>query len=217
MLSALSQYFLQWETFFHGLGIFGVLAFALTIVLLQVFCLPLSPFGIMAGVFFGVANGFLAIEIGTALGAALNFLVSRHVLRERVSRWLGAHEKFHLIDTAIGREGWKIVALLRFCPIPYGLANYCYGLTAVRFVPYMLATVCAIIPGNFFFVWFGATSRDLALSVLNGQARATPNQAIFTVVGLVAFFVALTYVAKVARAAIARHEPVAAVELGKEG
>lgn len=208
MLSALSQYFLQWETFFHGLGFLGVLAFALTIVLLQMFCLPLAPFGIMAGLFFGVANGFVAIELGTSLGAAINFLVSRHVMRERVARWLGSHEKFRLIDTAIGREGWKIIALLRFCPIPFGIANYSYGLTAVGFAPYMIATVFAIIPANLFFVWFGATSHDLALAVLTGGARATPNQAAFTAVGLVAFFIALTYVAKIARAAIARHEPV---------
>ncbi len=214
MLSALTQYFLQWETFFHGIGFWGVLAFAVTLVLLQVFCLPLSPFGIIAGLFFGVANGFIAVEVGTTLGAAVNFLLSRHILRERVSRWLGTHEKFRLIDNAIGREGWKIIALLRFCPIPFGIANYSYGLTAVGFVPYMLATFFTIIPANFFFVWFGATSRDLALSVLTGSAKATPNQAIFTVVGLIAFFAALTYLAKVARAAIARHEPVA---VEKEG
>jgi uncharacterized membrane protein YdjX (TVP38/TMEM64 family) len=213
MISELSQYFLHWETFFRGLGFLGVLAFALTIVVLQLFCLPLSPFGIMAGLFFGLANGFAAVEIGTGVGAAINFLISRHVLRERVARWLGTHEKFRLIDTAIGREGWKIVALLRFCPIPFGLANYSYGLTAVGFLPYMLATVCAIVPANFFFVWFGATSHDLALTVLTGGGvKAAPNHAIFTVVGLIAFFVALTYIGKIARSAIARHDPASSVE-----
>ncbi len=205
MLSALSQYFLHWENFFQGLGLFGVLMFALTLVVLQVFCLPLSPFGIMAGLFFGVANGFAAIELGTSLGAAINFFLSRYFLRERFAHWLSNHEKFQLIDAAIGREGWKIIALLRFCPIPFGLANYSYGLTAVRFWPYMLATVFAIIPANFFFVWFGATSHD-ALAVLTGGAKATPGQAAFTVIGLVAFFLVLTYIAKIARGAIARGE-----------
>jgi uncharacterized membrane protein YdjX (TVP38/TMEM64 family) len=216
MLSSLSQYFLHWETFFHGLGFLGVVAFAATIVLLQIFCLPLAPFGIMAGLFFGLANGFAAIEIGTGLGAAINFLLSRHILRERVTRWLGHHEKFRLIDRAIGREGWKIIALLRLCPIPFGIANYSYGLTAVAFGPYMLATFFAIIPANFFFVWFGATSHDLALAVLTGNAKATPNQAVFTIIGLVAFFVALTYVAKIARTAISRHEPESAAAVETE-
>ena len=203
MLSALCQYFLHWETFFRSLGFFGVLIFALMIVVLQLFCLPLSPFGIMAGLFFGIANGFAAVEIGTGFGAAINFFLSRYFLRERFAHWLSGHEKFQLIDAAIGREGWKIIALLRFCPIPFGLANYSYGLTAVGFLPYLLATVCAIIPANFFFVWFGATSHD-ALAVLTGSAQATPGQAAFTVIGLVAFFLVLSYVAKIARGAIAR-------------
>jgi len=211
MLSALSEYFLHWETFFHGLGFFGVIAFALCLVGLQIFCLPLAPFGIMAGLFFGVTNGLIAVELGTGLGAAINFLLSRYFVRERVARWLSGHEKFQLIDAAIGREGWKIVMLLRFCPIPFGLANYSYGLTAVGFVPYLLATVFAIIPPNFFFVWFGATSHD-ALAVVTGGAKATPGQAAFTVVGLIAFFIVLSYIAKIARAAIARGDRAAVVE-----
>jgi uncharacterized membrane protein YdjX (TVP38/TMEM64 family) len=202
MLTSLSQYFLNWETFFHGLGFLGVLAFALTIVALQIFLLPLAPFGIMAGLFFGTVNGFIAVEIGTATGAAINFLLSRHFLRERIAHWLANHEKFQLIDAAVGRAGWKIIALLRFCPIPFGLANYSYGLTAVGFVPYLLATVFAIIPANFFFVWFGATSQD-ALKLLTGEAAITPGKSIFTVLGLVAFFLVLAYVGKIARAAIA--------------
>ena len=208
MLSALAQHFLQWENFFRGLGVFGVIAFAIAIVLLQIFCLPLSPFGIMAGVFFGVANGFVAVELGTGLGAAINFLLSRYFVRERVARWLSSHEKFQLIDAAIGREGWKIVALLRFCPIPFGLANYSYGLTAVRFAPYMLATVFAIMPANFFFVWFGATSHN-ALAVLTGGVKATPGQTAFTVVGLVAFFLVLSYVGKIAHSAVTKPNPPA--------
>ena len=59
---------------------------------------------------------------------------------------------------------------------------------------------------TFFFVWFGATSHD-ALAVLTGGAKATPGQAAFTVIGLVAFFLVLTYIAKIARGAIARGEP----------
>ncbi len=181
----------------------GVIAFGLTLFVLQLFCLPLSPFGIMAGLFFGLRNGMIGVQFGTVLGAAVNFLVSRYFLRERITRWLAGHEKFQLIDEAIGREGWKIVALLRFCPIPFGLANYSYGLTAVAFVPYLAATFFTILVPNFFFVWFGATSHD-ALAVITGQAKVTTGQTAFTIIGLVAFFCVLTYIGRVARAAIAR-------------
>lgn len=206
-MSAFSQQILAWETFFQGLGWLGVLVYAALIVGLQIFCAPLSPVAIAAGLIFGLGRGFVAVELGTVVGAAVNFIASRYLMRERISRWLMRHEKFRLIDAAIGREGGKIVALLRFCPIPFGIANYSYGLTAVGFVPYMLATVFAIIPANFFFVWFGATSHD-ALSAASGTASAAPpGKIVFTVIGLVAFFAALTYVARIARAAVAKGDP----------
>ena len=205
MMSALSQRLLEWQHYFQDLGLLGILAYALVMVLLQVFCAPLSPAGIAAGIIFGLWRGFLTVEIATAIGAALNFVVARNFARERVTRWLGHHEKFKLIDAAIGREGWKIVALLRLCPIPFGLANYSYGLTAVRFVPYMAATLVAILPGNFFFVWFGATSND-ALAAITGESKAGAGQFVLTAIGLVAFFAALTYVTRIARGAIAKKD-----------
>ena len=205
-MSAFSQQILQWERFFQDLGWGGVLVYAALIVGLQVFCAPLSPVAIAAGLIFGLGRGFVAVELGTVVGAALNFIAARYLMRERISRWLMRHEKFRLIDAAIGREGGKIVALLRFCPIPFGIANYSYGLTAVGFVPYMLATVLAIIPANFFFVWFGATSHDALAAATGAQSATPPGKIIFTIIGLIAFFAALTYVARIARAAVAKGE-----------
>ncbi len=200
----LSAKILDSQQFFQGLGWLGVLAYAAVIVVVQIVCLPLSPLAVAGGLIFGLGPGFAAITIGTGAGAVVNFFASRYLARATVQRWLAHHEKFKLIDAAIGREGWKIIALLRFCPIPFGIANYSYGLTAVRFLPYWVATVVAIIPGNFFFAWFGASSKD-ALSAVSGASQATPpGKIIFTVLGLVAFFCALTYVTKIAKAAVAR-------------
>jgi hypothetical protein len=73
----------------------------------------------------------------------------------------------------------------------------------------MAATFVAILPANLFFVWFGATSND-ALAVVSGEAKAGPGQFIFTAIGLVAFFSALTYMTRIARAAIAKKDEPAA-------
>ena len=203
-MNFITQKILAMEHFFQGLGWLGVLSYALAIVVIQMVCAPLSPVAIGAGLIFGLGRGFAAVALGTGLGAIVNFLISRHLARTTVQRWLAHHEKFKLIDAAIGREGWKIIALLRFCPIPFGIANYCYGLTAVRFAPYCFATVCAVTPANFFFVWFGASSQD-ALRTVSGAAQASqPGKIVFTIIGLVAFFAALTYVTKIAKAAVAR-------------
>ncbi len=140
-----------WHDTLQHLGWLGVLGYAAGLVLLQMLFIPLAVFGVAAGAIFGFWKGVLAITIGTNVGAIVNFLLSRYVARGAVNRYLSHHEKFRLIDAAIGREGGKIIALLRLCPMPFGLANYCYGLTAIRFWPYCIATFLAIIPANCFF------------------------------------------------------------------
>ena len=184
----------------HGLGIF---AFAGIFVLAQMIMVPVAPLGMAFGLFFGFTQGSLGLMLGCAIGASINFLISRHLARAAVTRWLGENEKFRMIDSAVAREGWKIVALLRFVPIPFGLANYCYGLTPVRFWPYLTATCAAIIPANSLFVWMGSTFHG-SLSSLVGKGRAHhPLEYVFLGVGVIAAVLVLRYVAKVARNAVA--------------
>jgi uncharacterized membrane protein YdjX (TVP38/TMEM64 family) len=184
----------------HGLGI---LAFAGIFVVAQMILIPVAPIGLAFGLFFGFTYGSLGLMLGCTVGASINFLISRHLARAAVTRWLGANEKFRMIDSAVAREGWKIVALLRFVPIPFGVANYCYGLTPVRFWPYLAATCAAIIPANSLFVWMGSTFHG-SLSSLVGKGRPHhPLEYVFLGVGLLAALLVLRYVAKVARNAVA--------------
>jgi uncharacterized membrane protein YdjX (TVP38/TMEM64 family) len=204
------QRLLEWlaasQHYFQELGWIGIAAYALVIVIAQMLLVPLSPFAFAAGVFFGFGGGFAAVTLGTGMGAAVNFLISRHVARAALTQRLGPNEKFRIIDAAIAREGWKIVALLRFCPLPYGLANYCYGLTAIRFWPYWIATLLAIIPVNMVLPWIGATAQE-GLGALTGQGRARqPIEYVLLGVGIVAAMGALVYVGKVASAALAKGE-----------
>ena len=191
---------------FQQLGWLGVLAYAGALVLLQMAVIPLAPFALGAGGVFGFLKGFIAITLGTNAGAALNFLISRHLARNAVQRWLGHHEKFRLIDSAVGREGWKIIALLRLCPIPFGLANYAYGLTAIGFWPYMLATFFAIIPSNCFFVWVGSSAQHGLAAAAGAEHAKHPGEYVFLAVGLVAFFFVLRHITKLAKAAVAKVE-----------
>jgi len=200
----LTDLFLQYHDRFQQLGWLGLLAYSVGIIVLQMVGIPLSPVALAAGGIFGFWKGLLAITLGTNAGAAVNFLIARHLARSTVQRWLGQHEKFRLIDTAVGREGWKIIALLRLCPIPFGIANYAYGLTAVGFWPYMFATFIAIIPANCFIVWLGATAQQgLAAATGTGHARH-PGEYVFVALGLIAFFLVLRHITKLAKAAVAK-------------
>jgi uncharacterized membrane protein YdjX (TVP38/TMEM64 family) len=198
----------QWHDTLQQLGWLGVLGYSVALVLLQMVFIPLAVFGIAAGAIFGFWKGVIAITIATNTGAVVNFLLSRYVARGAVTRYLAHHEKFRLIDAAIGREGGKIIALLRLCPMPFGLANYCYGLTAIPFRSYFIATFLAIIPANCFFVWVGASAHDLAAATSAGHADH-PGKYVLLGVGVVAGICALNYIARLAKAAVSKGEPAA--------
>ena len=195
---------------FQQFGWLGVLGYAVAVVLLQMVMVPLSPVALAAGAGFGFWKGFIAITLGTNTGAAINFLISRHLARNAVQRWLGHHEKFRLIDSAVGREGWKIIALLRFCPIPFGLANYAYGLTAIGFWPYFLATFFAIIPANCFIVWLGYSAQHSLAAATGAEQARHPGEYVFLAVGLIAAFLVLRHITKLAKAAVAKTDLPAA-------
>lgn len=202
-MSSLLHWLTSSQDYFTQRGWMGVLLFAGGIVLAQMFIAPMSPVALAAGFGFGFGRGWLAITIGTGIGAAVNFLISRYLARGVVSRRLEKNEKFCLIDAAIGREGWKIVFLLRFVPMPFGLANYAYGLTAIRFWPYWLTSLVAIIPANTLLVYLGHTARA-GLAVASGAERARhPGEYVLLGVGVLCAIFALRHITKIARTAVA--------------
>ncbi len=86
--------------------------------------------------------------------------------------------------------------------MPRSGANYAYGLTAVRFWPYAVATFIAILPANCFFVWLGVSAQE-GFAAAAGTARARhPGEYVLLGVGLVAAFCALAYITRVAKAAL---------------
>ena len=193
------------ESLQHTLNHFGgwaMLAFAAVFVGAQLFMIPVAPLGLAAGFFFGFGHGWLALMLGCALGASVNYLIASRFARAYVHRKLSGNDKFRLIETAIDRGGWKIVALLRLVPIPFGLANYCYGLTPIRYLPYLVATCLAITPANSLFVWMGATSQGELASVLGKGRPRHPMEYALLAAGIIAAALVLRYVAKVAKSAV---------------
>ena len=73
------------------------------------------------------------------VAASIAFLIARYFARERILKLVQGNKKFLAIDKAIGENGFKVVTLLRLSPLlPFSLGNYLYGLTSVKFIPYVL-------------------------------------------------------------------------------
>ncbi len=125
---------LEWT---QSLGAWGPIFVAVFYVVAAVLFLPGSVLTLGAGFLFGVPIGLLSAWAGATVGACAAFLVGRTVAREWIARKVAQNPKFFAVDEAVGREGFKIVLLLRLSPVfPFNFLNYALGLTKVSFRQY---------------------------------------------------------------------------------
>jgi uncharacterized membrane protein YdjX (TVP38/TMEM64 family) len=154
-----------------GLGPAGYALFIAAYALVTVLMMPAVLMTIAAGYFFGLVKGVALVSAGATLGAALAFLIARHLARERVARRVAAIPRYAAIDRAIGKKGWPIVFLLRLSPlVPFVVSNYFYGLTAIRFWPYVLSSWIGMLPLTFLYVSFGVAGREAAVPSVGPEA-----------------------------------------------
>jgi uncharacterized membrane protein YdjX (TVP38/TMEM64 family) len=183
------------RTWVGGLGPTGYAVYALVYAACIVLFVPASILTLGAGLLFGVARGTVIVVIGASLGAALSFLLARTILRHRIEAMTAGNAKFRALDRAISREGGKIVLLVRLAVIfPFTYTNYAFGLTGVRFGPYVVTTLLGIIPGTLAFVYIGALA--------NEAATASRARVIVYAVGAVLAIIVSLFVGRIATRAI---------------
>jgi uncharacterized membrane protein YdjX (TVP38/TMEM64 family) len=198
----------QWLRSFNDwvaqMGVVGIFIFIAVYAVATVLLAPGAILTIGAGFAFGLWKGFLAVSAGSTLGAALAFLVARFIAREKIEVMAKGNEKFRRIDSGIGEQGAKLVFLLRLSPvIPFNLSNYFYGLTGVRFWPYVLASWIGMMPGTFLYVYIGAAGRAAVSAAAGGKAMKHGWQHwAFMGVGFAATIVVTIWVTKIARDAL---------------
>jgi len=150
------------------LGPAGVIYFAAVYVVAEILALPAVPLTASAGYLFGAVEGTAVVLVAATIAAGVSFLVGRFLLRGWVESVAAESPQFRAIDAAVQREGFKIVLLLRLSPIfPFALSNYFYGLTAVDFPSYLLATLLGFAPGTAIYVYGGEVA-----SIVNQAALA---------------------------------------------
>lgn len=136
-----------------GLGFWGPLAFVVLYVIATVVMVPATGPTLIAGGLFGPFWGSVYVSIGSTIGAAAAFLISRHVARDTVARWLRGRAAFERLDRLVDERGAWIVAVTRLVPIfPYNLLNYAFGLTPISFRTYFVVSWICMIPATVLYV-----------------------------------------------------------------
>ena len=204
-MEAWQQALQQWM---DRLGVWGPVLFAAIYVVATVLLIPGSVMTLIAGSLFGILAGFVTVSVASTLGAALAFLIARHAARRKVERFANRRPKFAAIDKAISDEGWKVVALLRLSPlIPFNLQNYLFGLTDVRFGPYVLSSWLAMMPGTLLYVSLGNAAG--AAAGLDSRRHRSPAEWALLAVGIVATLFVTVLLSRKARQKLERETAVA--------
>jgi len=180
------------------LGPWGPVVFALAYVAAALLLVPGSALTLSAGTLFGVAAGTAVVSAASTAAAALAFLIGRFLAREAVAGKIAGNESFAALDRAMGRDGWKIVALARLSPVfPFTLLNYAFGLTRVQFTHYVLASWLSMLPGTVLYVYLGSLARAGARS-----GEKTPLEWTMYAVGLLATLAVTVFITKAAKKAM---------------
>jgi uncharacterized membrane protein YdjX (TVP38/TMEM64 family) len=201
-----AQTFSRWV---GELGVMGLVLLSFSLAIGSVSFLPASPFIIAAAAVFGFPLGVLGSIAGIALGASGGFFLARSFLRKDVANQLRKHPTFRAIDIAIEREGWKIVLLLRLCPIPFGLANYLYGLTGVPFNQYLLTSIAGSLPGVLLLCQLGSAGKASLDAIASGHSAGGAGQIVLFTISVLATLGAIILLPRFARNAVAKYAKVA--------
>ena len=139
----------------QDLGPGFVWVFFLAYALFTVFPIPRTVFTVTAGVLFGPVVGLAGALVATAVAATLGFLLARWAGRDRVTPFL-RRPVVMTIDARLAARGWLAIGSLRLIPIcPFWLLNWCAGLSSVRLLPYLVASIIASAPGTVAVVLLG--------------------------------------------------------------
>jgi uncharacterized membrane protein YdjX (TVP38/TMEM64 family) len=141
----------DWAT---SVGPWFPVAFLTAHVVVTVFPFPRTAFTLAAGLLFGPALGVGLAVLASTASALIAFWLVR-VVGWQLDR-LVSHPAIDTVDSRLHRRGWPVIVSLRLIPaVPFSVINYAAGASAVRTIPYTLATFVGLIPGTLAVVVLG--------------------------------------------------------------
>jgi uncharacterized membrane protein YdjX (TVP38/TMEM64 family) len=186
----------------RGAGVLGLFVYALAYMAAALLLLPGSLLTLGAGLAYGPLYGTLLVSPVSVAAASAAFLLGRTAARPWIQKRVEADPRFSVIDAAIGREGFKIVALLRLSPVlPFNLLNYALGLTRVGLRDFVLASFVGMLPGTILYVYLGSLVTNVSALSTSAEAGGTPRQVLYWA-GLAATVLVSVYVTRIARRAL---------------
>jgi uncharacterized membrane protein YdjX (TVP38/TMEM64 family) len=134
----------DWAT---SVGPWFPLAFFAAHVVVTIFPFPRTAFTLAAGLLFGPVVGITLAVTASTISALIALLLVRAV-GWQLNR-LVRHPGIDSLDARLRQRGWPAILSMRMIPaVPFSVLNYAAGASAVRMLPYTLATLAGLLPGT---------------------------------------------------------------------
>ncbi|WP_102140983.1 TVP38/TMEM64 family protein [Mycobacterium hubeiense] len=134
----------DWAT---SVGPWFPLAFLAAHTVVTIFPFPRTAFTLAAGLLFGPALGVTIAVVASTVSAVAALLLIR-AAGWQLNR-LVRHPRIDSLDARLRQRGWPAILSMRLIPaVPFSVLNYAAGVSAVRVVPYALASLAGLLPGT---------------------------------------------------------------------
>ncbi|HSE03919.1 MAG TPA: VTT domain-containing protein [Methylomirabilota bacterium] len=132
-----------------ALGLLAPAVYVVVYVAATLVGVPGMPFTLLSPLLFGVGTAFGVMVVGSAISAALAFLIARYLARDSLAERLIGTDGFARLSALVEEHDWAVIPLLRIVPIaPFAVVNYGFGLTGISFWRYFGWSELAMIPMN---------------------------------------------------------------------
>ena len=188
------------EEWISNLGLLGFFAYIILFVLLTSFFFPDTILGIIAGTLFGLTLGISAVFAGALVGSALQYWLSRSLLRDRIGRIVASKPNLVSIQRAVSQQEFRLQLLLRLTPISPVMISYLLGMSGVRFFGFLVA--CAgLLPAFFLEVYFGYASKHIARMASRNELTIVMHDTLI-IGGFIAAVIVMIFISRMARKAV---------------
>ena len=115
--------------------------------MVTIFPFPRTAFTLSAGLLFGPLLGVSLAVVASTISAVVALLLVR-AAGLQLNR-LVSHPRVEMVDARLRQRGWPTVLSMRMIPaVPFSVLNYAAGASAVRPVPFAIASFVGLLPGT---------------------------------------------------------------------
>ena len=196
------------SSFLHWLSKYrfvGPLVLIIALIVATVLLLPGTVITLGTGValmkayentWLALLVGSISVFVGTWVGSIIALLIARYLFREQAVRCAMKYKFLTAIDKAIEIEGFKLMFLMRLCPlIPFNIQNYVMGVTSIKIAHYAVGGL-GMLPFIVIIVFFGTTISDIHDAV-NGDLKTGPIHLISMIVGGISLLALFCFMSRI--------------------